>query len=127
MTKFGAGPRYKDPVSGTEWANEHTFHIAYWMLNDLQIYQEMKNFMQNSNDPIPYRTWIKQMGLVDKSTTSGWKLMADGVHYGDLSEIMRASMYQFWATEFRRIGTWSEGFQDGSGGLEACELGSCYF
>lgn len=93
MTKFGAGPRYKDPVSGTEWANEHTFHIAYWMLNDAQIYQEMKKFMQNSKDPIPYRVWIKQMGLVDKSTTNGWKLMADGVHYGDLSEIMRASMH----------------------------------
>ena len=48
MTKFGAGPRYKDPVSGTEWANEHTFHIAYWMLNDAQIYQEMKKFIQNN-------------------------------------------------------------------------------
>ena len=93
MTKINATPRYKDTDSGTEWANEHTFHIAYWMLNDLKIYQEMKKFMQNSNDPIPYRAWIKQMGLVDKSTTSGWKLMADGVHYGDLSEIMRVSMY----------------------------------
>lgn len=44
MTKFAAGPRYKDPVSGTEWANEHTFHIANWMLNNAQIYQEMKSF-----------------------------------------------------------------------------------
>ncbi len=93
MTKFGVGPRYTDPVSGTEWANEHTFQIALWMLNDVQIYQEMKKFMQNSKDTIPYRAWIKQMGLVNKSTTSVCKLMADGVHYGDLSEIMRASMH----------------------------------
>ena len=93
MAKFGVGPRYKDPESGTEWANEHTFHIAYWMLNDVYIYQEMKNFMKNSNHPIPYRSWIKEMGLTDQSTTSGWNLMADGVHYGDLSEIMRASMH----------------------------------
>jgi hypothetical protein len=63
------------------------------MLNDVQIYQQMKKFMQNFNGPIPYRAWIKEMGLTDESTTSGWKLMADGVHYGDLSEIMRASMY----------------------------------
>lgn len=93
MTKFTSRPKFKDPVSGTEWANVHTFHIAYWMLNDVQIYQEMKKFMEKSNDPIPYRVWIKQMGLVDKSTKSGWKLMADGVQYGELSEIMRASMY----------------------------------
>ena len=91
MAHMGKLPRFKDPVSGTEWANEHTFHIADWMLNDVQIYQQMKEFMQNSNDPIPYRAWIKQMGLANKSTTSGWKLMAEGVHYGDLSEIMRAS------------------------------------
>jgi hypothetical protein len=90
---LAAGNKFRDPVSGTVWANEHTFHIAYWMSNDEQIYQEMKRFMQSSNDPIPYRTWIKQMGLVDKSTASGWKLMADGVHYGDLSEVMRASIY----------------------------------
>lgn len=93
MMKPGVGPRYKDPVSGTEWANEHTFQIAKWMLNDAQIYQEMMKFMLSSKDPIPYRAWIKQMGLVDKSTTNGWKLMADGVHYGDLSEVMRASMH----------------------------------
>ena len=93
MTKFGVGARYTDPVSGTEWANEHTFQIAHWMLNDVQIYTEMKKFMQASNDPIPYRAWIKHMGLADKTTTSGWKLMADGVHYGELSEIMRASAH----------------------------------
>lgn len=90
MKKFGVGPRFKDRVTGTEWANEHTFHIAYWMLNDIYIYQEIKRFMQDFDGPIPYRSWIKEMGLVDKSTTSGWKLMAEGVHYGDLSEIMRA-------------------------------------
>ena len=89
---LATGDKYRDPVSGTVWANEHTFHIAYWMLNDAHIYQEMKKFMKNSNDPIPYRAWIKQSRLADKSTTSGWKLMADGVHYGDLSEIMRGSM-----------------------------------
>jgi hypothetical protein len=93
MTKINATPRYKDPDSGTEWANEHTFHIAYWMLNDVYIYQEMKRFMQDFDGPIPYRSWIKHMELTEKSTTSGWKLMADGVHYGDLSEIMRASMH----------------------------------
>ncbi len=91
MTKFGTGPRYKDPESGTEWANEHTFQIAYWMLNDEQIYQEMKKFMQNFNGPIPYRSWIKEMGMTEESTDSGWKLMADGINYGELSEIMRAS------------------------------------
>jgi hypothetical protein len=93
MKNFGVGPRFKDPESGTEWANEHTFHIAYWMLNDVYIYQEMKRFMQNFDGPIPYRAWIKEMGSTDKSTPTGWKLMADGVHYGDLSEIMRASMH----------------------------------
>ena len=93
MTKFGSGPKYKDPVSGTEWANEHTFHIAHWMLNDVQIYQQMKKFMQNFNGPIPYRALIKEMVLVDESTTSGWKLTADSVHYGNLSEIMRASVH----------------------------------
>ena len=46
--------------------------------------------MQDFDGPIPYRSWIKEMGLVDKSTTSGWKLVAEGVNYGDLSEIMRA-------------------------------------
>ena len=91
MTKFGVGPRFKDPASGTEWANEHTFHIAYWMVNDVAVYQSIRDFMRNSNDPIPYRAWIKKMGLTGQSTTSGWQLMADGVHYGDLSEIMRAS------------------------------------
>ena len=91
MTKFCTGGRYVDPVSGTEWANEHTFQIAYWMLNDAQIYSEMKRFIKESNDPIPYRAWIKKMGYLHEATKSGWKLMADGVHYGELSEIMRAS------------------------------------
>ena len=85
--------KYKDLKSGTEWANEHTFHIAFWMLNDVAAYQSMRKFMQDYNGPIPYRAWIKEMGLVDESTPNGWKFMADGVHYGDLSEIMRASMY----------------------------------
>ena len=85
--------KYKDLKSGTEWANEHTFHIAFWMLNDVAAYQSMRKFMQDFNGPIPYRAWIKEMGLVDESTPNGWKFMADGVHYGDLSEIMRASMY----------------------------------
>lgn len=93
MAKFGVGPRYTDPESGTEWANVHTFHIAYWMLNDVYIYEEMKKFMQNSSYSMPYRHWIKEMGLTDQSTTSGWKLMADGVNYGELNEIMRASMH----------------------------------
>jgi hypothetical protein len=92
MTKFGAGPRYKDPVSGTEWANEHTFRIANWMINDFVVYEKMKLFMINFVGPIPYRSWIKEMGLTDQSTSDGWKLMADGVHYGDLSEVMRASL-----------------------------------
>jgi hypothetical protein len=91
MTKFGRSPRFKDPVSGTEWANEHTFHIAYWMINDVAVSQSIRNFMLDFNGPIPYRAWIKEMGLTEQSTTSGWKLMAEGVHYGDLSEIMRAS------------------------------------
>ena len=60
------------------------------MLNDAYIYEAMKKFMHDFDGPIPYRSWIKAMGLTDESTTSGWKLMADGVHYGDLSEIMRA-------------------------------------
>ena len=93
MTKFNVGPRYKDRVTGTEWANEHTFHIAFWMLNEPNIYQQMKKFMQDFDGPIPYRVWIKEMGLAEKSTKSGWKFMADGLHYGDLSEIMRASKY----------------------------------
>jgi hypothetical protein len=91
MTKFGAGPRFKDPVSGTEWANEHTFHIAYWMLNDVSVYQSIRSFMRDFSGPIPYRAWINEMGLSEQSTTSGWQLIADPVHYGDLSEIMRAS------------------------------------
>ena len=90
---LAAGNKFRDPVSGTVWANEHTFHIAYWMLNDQQIYQDMKKFMQNSNDPIPYRAWIKKMGLADKSTPSGWKLMSDGINYGDLSEVMKACLH----------------------------------
>ena len=49
--------------------------------------------MQTFTGPIPYRSWIKEMELLEGSTPNGWKLMADGVHYGDLSEIMRASMY----------------------------------
>ena len=88
--------KYTPIISGkyrwTEWANEHTFHIADWMLNDFAIYQNMKRFMQDFDGQIPYRSWFKEMGLVDQSTTSGWKLMDDGVHYGDLSEVMRASM-----------------------------------
>jgi hypothetical protein len=93
MTKFATGPRYRDPQSGTEWANEHTFHIAYWMLNDVQAYQKMQKFMQEFSGPIPYRAWIKEMDLMDGSTPSGWRLVADEVHYGELSEIMRASKY----------------------------------
>ena len=93
MTKFAASPRYKDPVSGTEWANAHTFHIANWMLNDVVIYEKMKLFMIDFDGPIPYRSWIKEMGLADQSTSNGWKLMADGINYGELSEVMRASMY----------------------------------
>ena len=92
MTKFGAGPRYKDPVSGTEWATKHTFHIANWMINDFVIYEKMKLFMTNFDGPIPYRSWIKEMGLTDQTTSDGWKFMADDVHYGDLSEVMRASL-----------------------------------
>jgi hypothetical protein len=91
MTKFGAGPKYTDPVSGTEWANEHTFHIAHWIFNDVQVYRNMRNFMEKFSGPIPYRAWIKEMGLIDGSTPDGWKLMADAVHYGELSEVMRAS------------------------------------
>ena len=92
MTKFGASPRYKEPVSGTAWANEHTFHIADWMLNNFAVYQNMKKFMKDFEGPSPYRSWIKELGLADQSTTSGWKLMDDGIHYGDLSEVMRVSM-----------------------------------
>ena len=51
----------------------------------------MKNFMQEFDGPIPYRAWIKDMGMLQESTPSGWKLIADEVHYGELSEIMRAS------------------------------------
>ena len=93
MKKFGSGPRYKDPVSGSEWTNEHTFHIANWMLNDVVIYEKMKLFMIDFDGPIPYRSWIKEMGLTDQSTTSGWKLMAEGINYGELSEVMKVSMY----------------------------------
>lgn len=93
MTNYEGNPKFKDPKSGTEWANKHTFHIADWMLNDVQTYLKMRKFMQNFSGPIPYRSWIKEMDMVEGSTPSGWKLMADGVHYGDLSEIMRASMY----------------------------------
>ncbi len=92
MSKSSSSPKFKDPKSGTEWANEHTFEIANWMLNDVQTYQKMRKFMQTFSGPIPYRSWIKEMDLVEGSTPSGWKLIAEGVHYGDLSEIMRASM-----------------------------------
>ena len=93
MMKFGAGARYKDPVSGTEWANEHTFQIANWMLNDVVTYEKMRLFMINFDGPIPYRSWIKEMGWTDQSTSNGWKLMADGINYGELSEVMRVSFY----------------------------------
>jgi hypothetical protein len=51
----------------------------------------MRKFMEKFTGPIPYRAWIKEMGLVDGSTPDGWKLIADAVHYGELSEVMRAS------------------------------------
>ncbi len=91
MTKFAPGPKYRDPHSGNEWANEHTFQIAYWLLNDFEIYQKMQNFMEKYDGPIPYRAWIKEKGLLHESTPTGWKLIADEVNYGELSEIMRAS------------------------------------
>ena len=93
MTKIAVGPKYKDPKSGTEWANEHTFHIANWMLNDVPTYQKMRKFMESFSGPIPYRSWIKEMDVVEGSTPTGWKLIADGVHYRELSEIMRATKH----------------------------------
>lgn len=92
MMKVGAVLNYMDPVTGTEWTNEHTFHIADWMLNEVGIYQNMKKFMQGFDGPIPYRSWIKEMGWLDQTTASGWKLMDAGVHYGEFSEIMRANL-----------------------------------
>ncbi len=93
MAKPGETTKFKDPKSGTIWANEHTFQIANWMLNDISTFQNMRKFMRSFSGPIPYRSWIKESNLLDGCTPNGWKLMGEDVHYGELSEIMRASLY----------------------------------
>ena len=89
--KFANGPKFIDPRTGTEWANEHTFQVAHWMLNDSEIYSKMTRFMRTFEGPIPYRSWINEMGLSDDSTPNGWRLVADAINYGELSQIMRAT------------------------------------
>ena len=69
----------------------HCFQITALKKYGFQVYQKIKNFIQEFDGPIPYRAWIKDMGMLQESTPSGWKLIADEVHYGELSEIMRAS------------------------------------
>lgn len=91
MLRSSDGGRYKDPESGTDWANEHTFRVAKWMLNDLNVYSSMRSFAKSYKGPMIYRKWIADMGLNEQEIPGGWKLISNGLNYAELNEIMEAS------------------------------------
>lgn len=76
-------------VSNSNWKNEKTKLVAFWIINTTEIHQSARHFAcNNPNALILYRAWLKSADMQKLVTPDGISVLDPELHFGELSEVL---------------------------------------
>lgn len=70
------------------WKNRQTWNVALWLNNDEPIYREAVDYMKQYKGSQPYKHFIQDMLMGNKTTGDGIKWLSTRLDYKALNEMM---------------------------------------